>query len=84
MATTQPTLDGLAATITEAVRIVTTHMRENNISEPTFASDSPQSYGELPPDINAVRQRLAVTATDLWHLALGPEDMVWDRSWTVG
>jgi len=84
MAKPQPTLDALAATITEAAHIITSHMRENKIPEPTFASDSPQSYGELPPDISAVRQRLAATAIDMWQLALGPEDIVWDRSWTVG
>ncbi|KAI1804354.1 S-adenosyl-L-methionine-dependent methyltransferase [Daldinia bambusicola] len=78
MADSQPTLNSLAAKITELSETFTKYLKENNISQPTFAADSPTSYSNLSPEIFVTRQLLADALSDLWYLSQGPSESIYN------
>ncbi|KAF2192999.1 S-adenosyl-L-methionine-dependent methyltransferase [Zopfia rhizophila CBS 207.26] len=78
MADSQPTLNGLAAKITELSETLTRYLCENNVPAPTFAADSPTSYVNLSPEIFMTRQVLLDTLMDMWYLTQGPSESVFN------
>ncbi|KAK6950318.1 hypothetical protein Daesc_008644 [Daldinia eschscholtzii] len=74
----QPTLNSLAAKITELSETFTKYLKENNIQQPTFAADSPTSYSNLSPEIFVTRQQLADALSDLWYLSQGPSESIYN------
>ncbi|EEH45053.2 uncharacterized protein PADG_01203 [Paracoccidioides brasiliensis Pb18] len=65
MTDTQPTLNGLAAKITELSDTLTKYLNDKNIPAPTFAADSPTGYVNLSPEIFMVRQELLDALNDM-------------------
>ncbi|KAI0845177.1 S-adenosyl-L-methionine-dependent methyltransferase [Daldinia vernicosa] len=78
MADSQPTLNSLAAKITELSETFTRYLKDNNIQQPTFAADSPTSYSGLSPEIFVTRQLLADALSDLWYLSQGPSESIYN------
>ncbi|OJD27556.1 hypothetical protein ACJ73_01056 [Blastomyces percursus] len=78
MAETQPTLNGLAAKITELSETFTKLLQEKNIPEPTFASDSPTSYVGLTAESFLIRQKLLDAVNDMWYLTQGPSESIFN------
>jgi hypothetical protein len=72
MAESGPTLNGLAAAITQAASTISSYVDKHNLSAPSFAEDGPESY-PLAPEVQSARLELWGAATDLLHLALGPQ-----------
>ena len=78
MADSQPTLNSLAAQITELAETFTRSLKDNNIPAPTFAADSPTSYNNLSADMFLTRQKLIDAITDMWFLTQGPSESVFN------
>ncbi|KAI0902417.1 sterigmatocystin 8-O-methyltransferase [Annulohypoxylon nitens] len=78
MASPQPTLNELAAKITELSETFTRFLKENNVPEPTFAADSPTSYSNLSAEIFMTRQHLLDALTDMWYLTQGPSESIFN------
>lgn len=78
MAEQQPTLQGLAAKITELTETFSQWLRDNNVEQPTFAADSTLSYTNLTPEIFQTRQLLSDALSDLWYLTQGPSESVFN------
>ncbi|KAI1661581.1 S-adenosyl-L-methionine-dependent methyltransferase [Daldinia decipiens] len=78
MADSQPTLNSLAAKITELSETFTRYLKDNNIQQPTFAADSPTSYSSLSPEAFVTRQLLADALSDLWYLSQGPSESIYN------
>ncbi|KAI1375063.1 sterigmatocystin 8-O-methyltransferase [Hypoxylon crocopeplum] len=78
MADSQPTLNSLAAKITELSETFTRYLKEKNVQEPTFAADSPTSYSNLSPEIFMTRQFLLDALTDMWYLTQGPSESIFN------
>ncbi|KAI1096292.1 sterigmatocystin 8-O-methyltransferase [Rostrohypoxylon terebratum] len=78
MASPQPTLNELAAKITELSETFTRFLKENNVPEPTFAADSPTSYSNLSAEIFMTRQYLLDALTDMWYLTQGPSESIFN------
>ncbi|OTB08661.1 hypothetical protein M426DRAFT_316674 [Hypoxylon sp. CI-4A] len=74
----QPTLNSLAAKITELSETFTRYLRDNNVPEPTFAADSPTSYTNLSPEIFMTRQLLTDALSDMWYLTQGPSESIFN------
>ncbi|OTA94552.1 hypothetical protein M434DRAFT_10624 [Hypoxylon sp. CO27-5] len=78
MAEPQPTLNSLAAKITELSETFTRYLKENNVPKPTFAADSPTSYSNLSAEIFMTRQHLLDALTDMWYLTQGPSESIFN------
>ncbi|KAI5863132.1 sterigmatocystin 8-O-methyltransferase [Durotheca rogersii] len=78
MAESQPTLQDLAAKITELSDTFARFLKENNVPQPTFAADSPTSYSGLSSEIFITRQLLLDALTDLWYLTQGPSESIFN------
>lgn len=76
--TPQPTLNGIAAKITELSETLTTYLKDNNVPAPTFAADSPTSYSNLSPEIFMIRQALLDQLNDMWYLTQGPSESIFN------
>ncbi|KAI5919442.1 sterigmatocystin 8-O-methyltransferase [Camillea tinctor] len=74
----QPTLNSLAAKITELSGTLTKYLEENKIQAPTFSEDSPTSYTGLSPEIFMTRQVLLDAITDMWYLTQGPSESIFN------
>jgi hypothetical protein len=72
--THQPTLVGLAATITETAQAITRHLEANSLPIPSFAENGPAAYPPAP-EILGPRFQLLEALTDMFHLAMGPSDL---------
>ena len=83
MADSQPTLNSLAAKVTELSETLTRYLQENNVPAPTFAADSPTSYTNLTPEIFVTRQLLLDTLADLSYLTQGPSESIFNYAHTV-
>lgn len=79
----QPTLDSLAAKISSLTNELTTYLSQNNIPAPTFAADSPTSYAGLSHEMFMTRQVLLDAVQDLWYLAQGPSESVFNYAHCV-
>ncbi|KAI0386266.1 sterigmatocystin 8-O-methyltransferase [Hypomontagnella monticulosa] len=78
MAESQPTLNSLAAKITELSETFTRFLKENNVPEPSFAADSPTSYKNLTAEIFMTRQSLLDALSDMWYLTQGPSESIFN------
>lgn len=74
----QPTLNGLAAKVTELSAEFTKYLKENDIPEPTFAASSPTSYSNLTPESFVLRQKLSDALMDMWYLTQGPSESIFN------
>lgn len=83
MAETQPTLNSLAAKISELSETFTKYLKENNIPAPTFAADSPVNYSGLSHEMFMTRQVLLDAVSDLWLLAQGPSESIFNYAHCV-
>lgn len=83
MADALPTINSLAAKITELSQTLTKFLEENNVPAPTFAADSPTSYSNLTPEIFMIRQTLLDTITDIGYLVQGPSESIFNYAHTV-
>ncbi|KAF7539379.1 hypothetical protein G7054_g2168 [Neopestalotiopsis clavispora] len=68
----QPTLNDIAARISELTKEFSLSLRAHNVAEATFAPDSQMSYDNLPEDVFLLRQHLVDSLTDLLYLTQGP------------
>ena len=71
-------MEELSAQISENVASIMGFLRTNGHPEPSFAVDGPPSYPNVP-EIMGPRAALVQAASDLLHLALGP-DQYWRYS----
>lgn len=78
MAESQPTLNSLAAKITELSETFTRFLKENNVPQPSFAADSPTSYSNLSAESFMIRQSLLDALTDMWYLTQGPSESIFN------
>ncbi|KMU85622.1 sterigmatocystin 8-O-methyltransferase [Coccidioides immitis H538.4] len=78
MADHQPTLNDLAARVTELAKEFTDYLQEKNVPPPTFAADSPTSYSNLSPESFLTRQMLSDTLMDMWYLVQGPSESIFN------
>ena len=67
-----PTLNGLAATITQAASTISSYLDKHKLPAPSFAEDGLERY-PMAPEVQLARLKLLESATDLLHLAMGPE-----------
>ena len=80
----QPTLNDLAAKVTELSQTFTTFLQDNKIPAPTLAADSPTSYAGLMSDAFLLRQQLLDTLNDMWVLTQGPSESIFNYVHNVG
>ncbi|KAH7208524.1 O-methyltransferase-domain-containing protein [Fusarium oxysporum] len=68
-----PSLESLAATISETANALSAKLKESACPAPSFAEDGLVEYPKLP-ELNGLRFQLIDAAADLYRLALGPTD----------
>lgn len=73
MADNNPSLESLAATVSETVNALSAKLKEIACPAPSFAEDGLVEYPKLP-ELNGLRFQLIDAAADLYRLALGPTD----------
>ncbi|KAM0326972.1 hypothetical protein ACHAQA_006093 [Verticillium albo-atrum] len=78
MANSPETLQSLAAKITDLSASFTKFLEENKIPQPTFEADSPTSYEGITPEIFLLRQKLLDSLNDMWYLASGPSESIFN------
>lgn len=78
MADTKPTLNELAARITELAATFTNQLQENKIPQATFAADSVLSYEGITGDMFMTRQLLNDALNDMYILSQGPTESVYN------
>lgn len=83
MTEAQPTLNSLAAKISELSESLTGFLRDNDVPQPTFAADSPTSYTKLTAEAFSLKQQLADSLNDLWYLSQGPSESIFNYVHTV-
>lgn len=76
MAESQPTLNELAAKVTELSEALTRQLAEKNVPIPTFAADSVTSYKGLTEEMFLTRQKLVDVLNDMWILSQGPSESI--------
>lgn len=79
-----PTLNVLAAKISDLTAKFSTFLKDNEIPEPTFAADSPTSYTGLTAESFMLRQALFDSLMDLIYLTQGPSESIFNYVHTVG
>ena len=79
----QPTLNSLAAKISSLSNELSTYLAKNNIPAPSFAADSPTSYAGLSHEMFMTRQVLLDAVQDLWYLAQGPSESIFNYAHCV-
>lgn len=83
MANNQVTLTSLAEQISELTKQFTEQLKEANVAEPSFAVDSPTRYEGLNVEMFMARQKLIDSIEDLWFLAQGPSESIFNYAHTV-
>ncbi|KAL3959287.1 sterigmatocystin 8-O-methyltransferase [Purpureocillium lilacinum] len=73
-----PTLNVLAAKISDLTAKFSTFLKDNEIPEPTFAADSPTSYTGLTAESFMLRQALFDSLMDLIYLTQGPSESIFN------
>ncbi|KAK2923172.1 Winged helix-like DNA-binding domain superfamily [Fusarium oxysporum f. sp. vasinfectum] len=68
-----PSLESLAATVSETANALSAKLKESACPAPSFAEDGLVEYPKLP-ELNGLRFQLIDAAADLYRLALGPTD----------
>ena len=79
----QTTLEGLAAKITESTNTILSHLRAEGHPEPSFSADGPSDYPNVPA-VQGPRMALIDAALDMLRMAMGPKDYIFLESVTVG
>jgi len=74
----QPTLNDLAAKITELSQTFTKFLETNKIPAPTFAADSPTSYTGLDAESFTLKGKLLDALSDMTLLVQGPSESVFN------
>ncbi|KXJ92723.1 O-methyltransferase-domain-containing protein [Microdochium bolleyi] len=74
----QPTLNDLAAKITELTQTFTKFLEKNKIQAPTFAADSPTSYTGLDAETFGLKGQLLDALSDMWILTQGPSESIFN------
>ena len=82
MAATQPTLIELANQIKDSAESMSEYMEANDLTAPTFAADSVESYPEAPM-VHTARMKLIETLIEMLHLATSPSEYLFWHSFTV-
>ncbi|OHX00095.1 sterigmatocystin 8-o-methyltransferase [Colletotrichum incanum] len=78
MAAPQPSINELAAKISELSAEFTRFLGDNKIPQPTFAADSVTSYDGLTSEAFLLRQKLLDAAADLSYLVSGPSESIFN------
>lgn len=78
MADTKPTLNELAAKITELAATFTSQLQENKMPQATFAADSVTSYADITGEMFLTRQMLNDALNDMYILSQGPTESVYN------
>ncbi|EFQ36647.1 O-methyltransferase [Colletotrichum graminicola M1.001] len=78
MVDSQPTLNELAAKITELAAAFTNQLQANNIPQATFAADSVSSYEGITGEMFITRQTLNDALNDMYILSQGPMESVYN------
>ena len=73
MANTNPSLESLAATISETANALSSKLKDSGLPPPSFAEDGLVEYPNVP-ELIGLRFQLIDAAADLYRLALGPTD----------
>ncbi|KAK8880073.1 sterigmatocystin 8-O-methyltransferase [Apiospora arundinis] len=74
----EPTLESLAASISELAGALSKQMKDNNVPPVSFAADSPTSYSKLTGEMFMIRQKLLDSLNDMWWLAQGPSESIFN------
>jgi hypothetical protein len=79
------TLASLAESISADVQAITEALKQKNLPEPSFSTDSPMKYPNGPDmaTIQEARMNLITSAWALEQLAAGPQDFIYWHSYTV-
>ncbi|KAM3439948.1 hypothetical protein MY4824_002455 [Beauveria thailandica] len=75
---TDDSINGLAAQISELASGFTKTLAEAKIPEPNFTAQSPTSYEGLTGDMFLRRQELLDKITDMWYLVQGPSESIFN------
>lgn len=78
MAEPQPTLQSLAAKVSELTETFSKWLDENKVPQPSFAADSTLRYSNLTQEMFVTRQLLTDALMDLWYLTQGPSESVFN------
>ncbi|KAF9872535.1 O-methyltransferase [Colletotrichum karsti] len=84
MASSQPTIQELAAKVAQLSADFSKFLGDNKIPEPTFAADSVRSYSGLTSEAFLLRQNLLDTLNDLHYLVEGPSESVFNFAHNYG
>lgn len=74
MSSPEPTLASLAASISDAANAIAKHLEDNGHPAPSFQEEGLERYPK-DPQLMGLRFQLIEATSDLYHMALGPEDM---------
>lgn len=74
MSSPEPTLASLAASISDAANAITKYLADNGHPAPSFQEEGLERYPK-DPQLMGLRFQLIEATSDLYHMALGPEDM---------
>lgn len=74
MTNPQETLDGLAATIAESAKAISSYLEANGLPAPSFAEDGPPEYPKAL-EVQGPRFQLIGALLDMLNLAMGPSDV---------
>ncbi|KAF7548437.1 hypothetical protein G7Z17_g7058 [Cylindrodendrum hubeiense] len=75
MSLPEPTLTSLAASISDAAKGITKYLEDNGHPAPSFQESGLERYPK-DPQLLGLQFQLIEATSDLYHLALGPEMMV--------
>ncbi|KAG7119009.1 O-methyltransferase lcsG like protein [Verticillium longisporum] len=78
MSNSPETLQSLAAKVTELSASFTKFLEQNKIPQPTFEADSPTTYEGITPEAFVLRQKLLDSLQDMWYLAQGPSESIFN------
>ncbi|KAK6855190.1 hypothetical protein PG995_008722 [Apiospora arundinis] len=80
----EPTLESLATSISELAGALSKQMKDNKVPPVSFAADSPTSYSNLTGEMFMIRQKLLDSLNDMWWLAQGPSESIFNYCHSVG
>ncbi|KAL0935692.1 sterigmatocystin 8-o-methyltransferase [Colletotrichum truncatum] len=84
MSAPQPTINELAAKVSDLSAEFSKFLGENKIPQPTFAADSVPSYDGLTSESFLLRQKLLDTLRDLAYLVEGPSESIFNYTHNYG
>jgi len=75
---TESRLRSLAVEINRLADTYASSLQENNIPEASFKADSPVNYAGLTAEMFMTRQTLCDKLMDMWYLAQGPSESIYN------